>query len=133
MNVQVTTQLAVFVSNKPGALAELCAILAAAKLNIYAITTSDTIDHSVDRLVVDKPGEALRLLEKHGLLVLKTEVLMIEGANQSGSLAEISKKLADAKINIEYAYSATSPSAPRGVLILRPSSIPKALKLLNKR
>jgi hypothetical protein len=40
-------------SRKPaGMLAEVTDTLAEAKINIYAITTSDTVDHSVIRLVV---------------------------------------------------------------------------------
>ena len=38
---------------------------------------------------------------------------------------------ADADINIEYAYCATSPNAKNGLLVLRASNCKKALKVLN--
>ncbi|MEY3277285.1 MAG: domain pair, partial [Verrucomicrobiota bacterium] len=38
----------------------------------------------------------------------------------------------EARINIEYAYCATSPNARNGLLILRPSNPRKALRLLNE-
>ena len=38
---------------------------------------------------------------------------------------------ADANINIEYAYCATTPDARHGMMILRPSNPKKALKVLN--
>jgi hypothetical protein len=130
--MQVATQLALFLANKPGTLATLCHILAEAKINIYAISTSDTIDHSVVRIIVDNPDKALKVFEQHSLLVVETEVLMIPGSNRPGSLASIADALADNKINIEYAYCATSPQSPKGLLILRPSNVPKALKILNQ-
>ena len=131
--MHIATQLALFVANKPGTLAAVCKVLAHAGINIYAISTSDTIDHSVVRLVVDNPKKAVKAFESHGTLVVETEVLMIDGNNKPGSLQAISQKLTEAKINIEYAYCATSPDANRGLLILRPSNVPKALKILNTK
>lgn len=129
--MQITTQLALFLDNKPGTLARVCDALAAAKINIYAISTSDTVDHSVIRMVLSDWRKALLLFEEHGTLVVETEVLMIEGTNRPGSLAAIAHKLADARINIEYTYCATPPDAKNGLLILRVSNAKKALKALN--
>jgi hypothetical protein len=129
--MQITTQLALFLDNRPGTLARVCDALSAAKINIYAISTSDTVDHSVIRMVVSDWRKALVLFEEHGTLVVETEVLMIEGNNKPGSLAAVAHKLAKAKINIEYAYCATSPAAKQGLLILRVSDAKRALKVLN--
>ena len=129
--MQLTKQLAIFLDNRPGMLARVCDALAAAKINIFAITTSDTVDHSVIRMIVSDARRAMLLFEEHGTLVVDDDVLMIEGDNKPGSLARIAHKLADADINIEYAYCATSPNAKKGLLILRVSNPKKALKLLN--
>src|SRR3989449_10615355 len=129
--MQIATQLALFLDNRPGTLARVCDALAAAKVNIYAITTSDTVDHSVVRMVVNNTRKALLLFEEHGTLVVETEVLMIEGDNKPGSLARIAHKLAEANINIEYCYCATPPEAKKGLLVLRTSNARKALKVLN--
>jgi len=129
--MQITKQLAVFLENRPGMLAEVTDTLAEAKINIYAITTSDTVDHSVIRLVVSDYRKAQHVFEERGTLVVEDDVLMIDGTNKPGALAAIAKKLADGKINIEYCYSATSPDARKGLLILRVTNPTKALKLLN--
>jgi hypothetical protein len=129
--MHITKQLALFLNNRPGMLARVCDALSEAKINIYAISTSDTVDHSVVRLVVSDADKAQQLFEERGTLVVPTDVLMIEGDNKPGSLAKISKKLADAKVNVEYAYCATSPGAKKGLLILRASNPQKALKVLN--
>jgi hypothetical protein len=129
--MQITKQLAVFLDNRPGMLARVCDALSEAKINIYAITTSDTVDHSVIRLVVSDTQKAMNVFEEYGTLVVEDDVIMLEGDNKSGSLAHIAHKLADAGINIEYCYCATSPNAKKGLMILRTSNPQKALKVLN--
>jgi len=129
--MQIIKQLAIFLENKPGTLARVCDALSEARINIYAITTSDTVDHSVIRMVVSDPRRALLLCEEHGTLVVEDEVIMVDGDNRPGSLAKICHKLAAAEVNIEYCYCATSPEAKKGLLILRVSDAKKALKVLN--
>jgi hypothetical protein len=129
--MQITKQLAIFLDNRPGTLARLADALAEAKINIYAITTSDTVDHVVIRMVLSDYRQALHIFEEHGTLVVDDDVLLLEGSNKPGELASIAHKLAKAKINIEYCYSATPPSAKSGLMIMRVSDPKKALKVLN--
>lgn len=129
--MQITKQLAIFLDNRPGMLASVCDALAEAKISIYAISTSDTVDHTVIRMVVSDPAKALLLFEEHGTLVVEDDVVMIEGDNKTGSLARIAHRLTDAGVNIEYCYCATSPGARKGLLVLRTSNSHKALKALN--
>jgi len=129
--MQLATQLALFLDNRPGTFVRVCNALSEAKINIYAVSTSDTVDHSVVRMMVSDPRKAMLIFEEHGTLVVDTEVLMIEGDNKPGSLAKICATLAKAKINIEYAYCATPPDARKGLLILRVDNAKKAMKVLN--
>ena len=128
--MQTTIQLAVFLENKPGTLAAVCDAMAEAKVNIFALTISDTVDHSVIRMIVSDPAKAVVLLEERGTLVVENEVLMIENDNKPGTLSRIAKKLASKKVNIEYAYLATSAQSKKGLMILRPSNLKKALAVL---
>src|ERR1700751_3730890 len=109
--VETATQLAVFLANRPGALARVCDALANAGINIYALATSDTVDHTVVRMMVSDPTKALMLLGDPGLLALETHVLTIETANQPGILAKIAELLADAEVNIDYTYLAAGRQA----------------------
>jgi hypothetical protein len=74
---------------------------------------------------------ALHVFEEHGTLVVEDDVLMVEASNKPGEIARIAQKLAGARINIEYCYSATPPDVKKGLLILRVSNPTKALKVLN--
>ena len=125
LSVAPATQLAIFLSNRPGALARVCDELGKAEINIHALTISDTVDHAVIRMVVSDSTRALMLLGEGGLMAVENDVLLVEGANQPGMLAEIADRLARASVNIEYAYLATSPETEKGLMVLRPSEVEK--------
>ena len=130
--MEIAKQLSVFLANKPGMLADVCDELAKANVNIFALTISDTADHSVVRMVVSDTERALAIFEERGVLVVASKVLLIENSNKPGALAKIATRLAKAKINIEYAYLATSPGSKTGLLILRAHDTKRALKVLGK-
>ena len=130
--MEIVTQLSVFLANKPGTLAAVCDELAKHKVNIYALTISDTVDHAVVRMVVSDTDRALAIFEERGVLTVANNVLLIENSNKPGSLSQIAAALAKAKINIEYAYLATRPGDKTGLLIIRASDTKKALKVLRK-
>jgi len=131
LSIESATQLAVFLANRPGALARVCEALAKAEINIHALATSDTVDHSVVRMVVTDPTKALMLLGEAGVLALESDVLMIETDNKPGVLAKIAERLAEAEVNIEYVYLAGSPKVAKGLIILRPSDVEKAQRVLR--
>jgi hypothetical protein len=129
---RIVQQLAVFLENKPGALAAVCDALAVAKINIYGLTVSDTTDHAVVRMVVSNTDRAVAIFDAHGTLVVESEVLMIQNDNRPGSLSRIANALSSKKINIEYGYLASMPSAKKGLLILRVTDARRALAMLRK-
>lgn len=129
--MQTATQLALFLANKPGTLATVCDALGRAGVNILALTVSDSSDHSVVRMVVSDPIRARDLFEEHNALCIETEVLLCEADNRPGQLSNIARALAAGGVNIEYAYLATGESSAKGLLVLRPSDLQKALESLR--
>ncbi|MHC4787954.1 MAG: ACT domain-containing protein [Planctomycetota bacterium] len=125
-------QLAVFLENRPGTLAKMCQALAQEGINLLALTVSDTVDHAVVRIVVDKPQEALHLLGSSGMLVVESEVLVVDVPNRPGALAELAQKLALSGVNIEYAYCTTAVDQPSGAMVLRTDDVERALQLLRE-
>lgn len=130
--MEIAIQLSVFLVNEPGTLAEVCESLAEHKINIFGLTISDTTDHAVVRMVVSDPTKAKFLLEERGVLVVENKVLVMENPNKPGALGSVAHKLAKGKINIQYAYLATSPKSSKGLAVLRVSDTKKALKLLTE-
>lgn len=131
LSMEPATQLAVFLSNRPGALSRVCDALAKAEINIHALATSDTVDHSVVRMVVSDPTRALMLLGEAGVLALENEVVMIQSDNHPGTLAKIADRLSEAGVNIEYTYMAALLDADKGLMIVRPNDVDKAMRALR--
>jgi hypothetical protein len=105
--------------------------LGKAEINIHALATSDTVDHSVVRMVASDPTRTLMLLGKAGVLALDTDVLLIQSDNHPGTLVRIADRLSQAGINIEYAYMAAMVNADRGLMVLRPNEVDKAMRALQ--
>jgi hypothetical protein len=131
LSLEAANQLAIFLENKPGALGRVCEALAQAGININALTVSDTVDHAVVRMIVSDATKALMLLGERGVLAFENDVLCIEATNERGVLGKIADALSRANVNIEYAYFASGPNAPKGIIILRPSDVQKAERALQ--
>jgi len=85
------------------------------------------------RMVVDQPDAALKALREADELVMEREVLLLELANVPGALGEVTRRLAEAKINLEYAYCAGGPNVDRGLVIVRVDHTERALAILQGR
>jgi len=82
-------------------------------------------------MIVSDPTKALMLLGERGVLAFENDVLCIEASNERGVLGKIADALSRANVNIEYAYFASGASAPKGLIILRPSDVQKAERALQ--
>ena len=124
-------QVSVFVDDTPGTLASVAEELGKHGINIFALTLAEGLGHGYVRLVVDKPEECIKVLKAAEELVMEREVILLELSNLPGSLGAVARKLADANINLEYAYCAGGPSVDKGLVVVRVNDIEKALKTLS--
>jgi hypothetical protein len=125
----IEKQLSLFLVNKPGVLADVCKTLGDHDINIRGMSISDTVDHAVVRLIVSDPHKATHVLGEHGVLVVETDVLVLEVSDQPGALAQVARRFAREKINIEYAYGTSDGTTAK--IFLRVSDVRKAKKLLS--
>jgi hypothetical protein len=128
----VTAQFSVFMVNKPGVLAHILSELAKAKINIIAMTVTDSVEHGVLRVVLDNTDLAEQILGKANLPVNKTEVLCVNLDNKAGALAVVAEKLAVNHINISYAYCTAGAKGGRTTGILKVADVKKAMKILQE-
>ena len=128
----IQKQLSVFMPNRPGVLANICSILSEAKINIIALAVHDTIDNAVVRFLVDYPTKALLLLEQEELYVLEQEVVVLEVDNKFGELTRICQVLAQADINIHYAYCTATIRQEAGCIVLKTDNPERTLEVLSK-
>lgn len=125
-------QIAVFLENKSGRLAEITSIIAAEKINIRALSVADTADFGILRLIVDDVAKAKDALKSKGFTVGITNVLAVEVADEVGGLATVLKSIEKAGLNVEYMYAFVNKSGENAVLIFRFEDMDRAIASLQK-
>lgn len=132
MNYTIRRQLSVPLENHPGRLADISVVIAREGIDIEAISVLDTIEQAVVRLITSNPQACKEVLTRAGFYVIEADVLSIELTDQPGKLAEVSLALADAQINIDYAYGSRSHSGKQAYLMLKVSNLPQAEQVLSR-
>lgn len=130
-NTEGVRQFSVFMENKVGRLLEVINLLAEQNIHVLALTTLDTSDSSIMRLVVDDPDAARELLREHAIAHAETDVLVVEldGAEQlQAALAMILQ----AEINIHYAYSFLTRPLGKPALVLHLEDLEIATQALMR-
>ena len=129
--IAIETQISVFLDNRPGMMARTCQALAKDGVNIVALSILDTVDHAVLRMVVSDAGKAMRILETLHATVQKRDVILMEVSNSPGMLAKIAEQMAEAGVNIEYAYCTSSSTQKTGNMVLRTNDIEETINILS--
>ncbi len=127
----IATQFSVMLENKPGALAEVCSELAAKAVNIQGIMTSDVRGWGTVRLVVNHPAAARKVFDAIGLRFTEENVWMLRLSDRPGALGRVTRKLAEHKINIEYAYGSIEKGSPKALVVMAVSDLKRAAKFLK--
>lgn len=129
--MHIDTQFSVFMVNKPGILAQVLGDFAHAKVNIIALTMMDSVEHGVLRVVGVSPKKIRTILADLNLTYNETDVLCVTLPNKAGAFAGVAQKLAEAHINISYAYCTAGAKGGRTTGILKVADVKKAMKILK--
>ncbi len=130
MSMYIETQFSIFMVNKPGVLSQVLNEFANAKVNIIALTMMDSAEHGVLRLVA-KREKVRGILAKLNMPFNETDVLCVTLSNKSGALADVTKTLSEAHINISYAYATAGARGGRTTGIFKVADVKKAMKVLS--
>ena len=68
-------QISVFVENQPGSMMRVTSVLTESHVNIRAISTFDTPEFGILRLVVDDPAKAKESLTQKGFVTRVNDVI----------------------------------------------------------
>ena len=132
MKTTLLNQLSLVIPNEPGQMARLCKVLAERKINVGSLMFLDSTSQGVVRLTVEDAPRAQKILEEEGYFVAVAQVVAVDVPNRAGALYTLSKALADAGINIEYAYASDHPGAPFIRDTFKLSDLEKGVKIIEQ-
>ncbi len=128
--MRTATQFSVFLVNKPGVLASVMGALAKAHINIQALTLTDYMEQGVLRFVSSDEKTARTVLGSAHDRWTETDVLVLELHNEPGAFAAVAEKLADAHVNISYAYCTGGAPGGHTTAVFKIADMAKAQKVL---
>lgn len=124
-------QISVFVENQPGSMMRVTSVLTESHVNIRAISTFDTPEFGILRLVVDDPAKAKESLTQKGFVKRVNDVIGAELKDEKGNLNQMLKILADGEINVNYIYSFVIREEKAPVIVFHTDDFQKAEQVLK--
>ncbi|HVZ66155.1 MAG TPA: acetolactate synthase [Lacunisphaera sp.] len=125
-------QFSVFLANRVGQLLDLIALLSKHNVHIMAMTTLDTTDCAIDRLIVDDPERARELMAASNFSFTECDVVVVELSKES-QLKGVLSALLTVEINIHYLYSFLLRPEGKSALVLSVEDNDLATTALNSR
>ena len=107
-------------------------VLTESHVNIRAISTFDTPEFGILRLVVDDPAKAKESLTQKGFVTRVNDVIGAELKDEKGNLNEMLRILADGKINVNYIYSFVIREEKAPVSVFDTDDFQKAEQVLKR-
>lgn len=124
-------QIAVFLENKKGRLADVTRVLSEARVNIRALSLADTADFGILRLIVNDTDKALAALKAAAFVAQVNEVIAVEVDDKPGGLARILEIFEKNNINIEYMYAFVEKRVENAIVIFKIDDHDRAVEVMK--
>ena len=125
-------QIAIFMENRPGRMAETLAFLAERDIDMRAYTVVEENNFGVMRVLVRDADKAAAALKDGGYLVKKTEVLGLLVQDETGVTVKAFELLGEAGVNVEYSYAFAMQVKGSAIVLIRVDDNERAAKLLTQ-
>ncbi len=125
-------QIAVFVENQKGVIRKMTAVLREKEISIFGLSTVDSPEFGIVRMIVDRPMAAKENLEKAGFTVKEGEVIAVELDGQE-DLEPLLKVIQDGNVNINYFYSSFGENGHTPILILHTADMEETEEMLRAK
>jgi hypothetical protein len=104
----MAVDLVIDIENKPGALAEVAAAISDAGVNIAGATCVGPGERAELHILVPHAGAARHVLAiSHVAVTREREVVVVDVEDRPGVLADLTRKIARAGVNLDLVYVAT--------------------------
>jgi hypothetical protein len=110
----IRTELSLRLGNSPGSLAGVCRLLSDERVNILALGLEGS---GQLRLVVDNHVHGAAVLRDRHHQVTERDVIVTMVPHTPGSLGPIMQLMADADVNVEYAYGGGSDPGSNAMIV----------------
>lgn len=124
-------QISIFLENRKGRLHRVTRTIAAAGVDLRALSVWDTQEFGILRCVVSDAEAAGQALREAGMAYAVAEVLAVETANQPGDLEKILAAVAENDILIEYLYSYAGLHDDTAIIIFHADDMEKAARIVD--
>ena len=131
--VTKTTELWCNIPNQIGIVAGITRAVSETKTNILATASwvsSVEPTKGYFKMVAANIPKAAQAMKKLGYDVKKTDVLLVDLPNKTGTFYPLAQRIADAGININYHYATTT--GPKGQVVLSTNSNTRAMQLIRQ-
>jgi hypothetical protein len=119
----IRTEVTLRLPNTPGAVAGVCRLLSEERVNITAMSLDPA---GTLRMILDNHVHGAAVLRDHHHQVTFHDVIVTSVPNAPGSLGSVLRLVADANVNLEYAYGGAAEGGPMATLVLGVSDAARA-------
>lgn len=123
-------QIAIFIENQKGYLRKVTETLHQNGISIYALSTIDSPEFGILRMIVDKPEEGREVLSEGGFVAKTCEVIAIEMEDQKG-MDDLLAVIHEGNVNINYIYSSFGSKNGNPVIILHAADMDETEAMLQ--
>ena len=119
-------QISVFLENKPGALQDMCKVLADHSIDMRALSLVETKDFGIARIIVDNVLETTTILRDASFVNRLTPVIAVCIPDEPGGLNRVLEIFTRSNTNLEYMYAFLGSQKDHAYMIFRVGDNEKA-------
>lgn len=128
----LVNQIAVFLENRSGRIADFSRVLRDEGINIQAMSIADTEEFGILRAITDDNDKALKALRANGFNAGSVDLIAFAVDDKPGEMYKVLKLLEEEGINIGYLYSFARTSINSAVILIKVDDNEKTCKILKK-
>jgi len=130
-NAKIGKEISFMAPDKVGLLNEISTDLSNAGVNIVSVCAYSMDGNAHFMMVTSDNAKSTENLKSKGYEVKEYDVVMCDLENKVGAISEMTKKLTDAGVNMDYFYGTTGASDSPAMLVFKSDNNAKAVEVLN--
>ena len=130
-NARLGREISFIAPDKVGLLNEISTELSNAGVNVLTVCAYSMEGKASFMMITSDNAKAAEVLKAKGYELKDYEVVLYDLENKVGAMSEMTKKLADAGVNMDYFYGTTGAPDVPALLVFKSDNNAKAVEVLN--